>query len=151
MRELEKDTVESSEMVEQTFKFWFNDNEHIRSPFPDYIKTQLKADATQRFFEWVKGIKPEAKDELNDEMISEKFEEIIFETATGLIKTDDERITILYPFLPRLGDKMHKDDEADSVVIDRALLKEGDNSFMKINLENLDTKEKWDTKFELPL
>jgi len=42
---------------------------------------------------------------LNDESIGEKFEKIIFETATKLIKTEDERITIVYPFLPRLKDK----------------------------------------------
>ena len=40
--------------------------------------------------------------ELNDEAIAEKFEEIIFEAALPMILTEDERISILYPFLPRL-------------------------------------------------
>ena len=151
MKELESNTVESSEMVEETFKFWFNDNEHIRSPFPKYIHTQLKEESTQKFFEWATSLNPKAKDEMNDEMIGEKFEEFIFETATTLIKTDDERITVMYPFLPRLGDKLQKEGDTDSVVIDRALLKEGDHSYLKINLENLETKEKWDTKFDLPV
>lgn len=151
MKELDRDTVESSEMVEHTFKFWFNTNEHIRSPFPDYVKEQVKKDSTERFFEWVSGLNPKAKDEMNDEMVGEKFEELIFESALTLIKTDDERITIMYPFLPRLGDKLQKENDSDSVIIDRALLKEGDQSYLKINLENIDTKEKWETKFDLPV
>jgi len=151
MKELDSNTIESSEMVEETFKFWFNTNEHIRSPFPDYIKEQLKKDATQLFYEWASGLNPQAKDEMNDEMIGEKFEELIFESAIRLIKTDDERITIMYPFLPRIGDKINKENESDSVIIDRALLKEGDQSYLKINLENKETKEKWETKFDLPV
>lgn len=151
MKELESTSVEGSELVEQTFKFWFSDSEHIRSPFPEYIRQELKKVATERFFEWASSINPEAKDEMNDEMVGERFEEIIFEFATSLVKTDDERITILYPFLPRLGDKLQKENDTDSAVIDRALLKEGDHSFLKVSLENIETKEKWDTKFDLPV
>jgi len=151
MKELDNSTVESSELVEQTFKFWFSDNEHIRSPFPQYIRQELQSVATERFFEWANSTNPEAKDELNDEMVGERFEEIIFEFATTLVKTDDERITILYPFLPRLGDKLQKENDTDSVVIDRALLKDGDHSYLKVSLENIESKEKWETEFDLPV
>ncbi len=91
MKELEKNSIESSELVEQTFRFWFSDNEHIRSPFPNYIHSALRHLSTEGFYEWVNGLKPEAKDELNDEAIGEKFEEIIFENASKLVKTDDEK------------------------------------------------------------
>jgi len=151
MKELDSSTVESSELVEQTFKFWFSDNEHIRSPFPEYIRKELQSVATERFFEWANSVNPEAKDEMNDEMVGERFEEIIFEFATSLVKTDDERITILYPFLPRLGDKLQKENDTDSLVVDRAMLKDGDHSYLKVSLENIETKEKWDTKFDLPV
>ena len=151
MKELEYNTVESSELVDQTFKFWFSDNEHIRSPFPSYIHTELKELATDRFFKWASSVKPEAKEELNDEIIGEKFEEIIFEIATTLIKTDDEKITILYPFLPRVGDKIENPDEPESLVVDRALSKDGDHNFLNLTLEKVETKEKWETKFELPV
>lgn len=151
MKELDRNTVESSEMVEQTFKFWFNDNEHIRSPFPEYIRPELKAQATNLFFNWTQKLDDKAKDELNDEMIGEKFEEIIFETATNLIKTEDERITIVYPFLPRLGDKIEEEGKEHSVIIDRALKKEGDNNFLKLKLEKVDSKEKWETQMEVPI
>ncbi|MFP5469989.1 MAG: hypothetical protein ACLGGV_00175 [Bacteroidia bacterium] len=151
MKELDRHSVESSELVESTFDFWFSDNEHIRSPFPNYIRIELKVLATERFYQWVNGLKPEAKDELNDESVGEKFEEIIFETASELIKTEDERLTILYPFLPRTQDELTSDSGEKSVVVDRSIVKEGDNRFMKIILEKIDNKERWNTKFELPI
>ena len=151
MKELELGTVESSQMVEQTFKFWFADQGHIRSPFPDYVRVDLKRKATETFFTWANGINPKAKDELNDEIIGEKFEEIIFETASELVKTDDERITIHYPFLPRVGDALKNEGDSESSVVDRAIVKEGDTSYLKVFLENIASKDKWDTKFALPL
>lgn len=150
MKELEIDTVESSELVEQTFKFWFNDNDHIRSPFPDYIHRDLRVKATEKFFIWAKSLDPRAKDELNDEIIGEKFEEIIFEEACLLVKTDDERTTIYYPFLPRIGDQLEENGVAEGFVIDRAIYNEGDNKFLKLVFEKYETKEKWETSIELP-
>ena len=151
MKELDSSTVESSELVEQTFKFWFTDNGHIRSPFPTYIQNELKVLATERFYEWVNGLRPEAKDELNDEAVGEKFEEIIFETATTLIKTEDERITILYPFLPRLGDALKDENGNESTIVDRAITKEGDTNLLKVFCENTNGGEKWTTTFPLPI
>ncbi len=153
MIELDPTSVESSEMVEQTFKFWFTDNQHIRSPFPAYIQDDVKKISTKNFFNWASNLNPKAKDEVNDEVLSEKFEEFIFEAAADLVMTEDEKITIEYPFLPRLGDVIFEDVEnkkGESTIMDRALIKEGDDSFMRIKLEKIDSKEKWETKFELP-
>ncbi|MBD3637544.1 MAG: hypothetical protein HUJ25_09340 [Crocinitomicaceae bacterium] len=150
MKELVYNSLESSELVNQTFEFWFSDNEHIRSPFPSYIHNDLKRIATEKFFAWAKGLNPKAKDELNDEMVGEKFEEIIFESASHLVKTEDERITLLYPFLPRIGDPIQNEGEEESKVIDRKMVKEGDHSFLEVTLEKVAAKEKWKTRFELP-
>lgn len=153
MKALEPNTVESSEMVEQTFTFWFSDNEHIRSPFPEYIRPILKENAVEDFFKWVSNLNPKAKEEVNDEMIAEKLEEIIFETAMGLVHTEDEKITIQYPFLPRVDDEIRNNEEdmLISKIIDRTLTKEGDTKFLKVKLENVGDQQVWETKFELPL
>ena len=155
MKELDQNTIESVELVEQTFNYWFSDHEHVRSPFPDYIHYTLKEKSIELFFNWVSQLDPKAKDEINDQIISERFEEIIFETAIGLIKTEDERITILYPFLPRVGDPIQNETDNtsknESIVTDRNLVKEGDVSYLRIVLENAMTKENWETKFELPV
>lgn len=151
MKELDSTTVESSELVEQTFKFWFNDNEHIRSPFPSYVQPELKEKSTDLFYQWAVGLDPQSKDEMTDEEVGEKFEEIIFETASGLIKTEDERITILYPFLPRMGDNLNDEDGKKSTIVERELRKDGDHSMLKVVCNTIDTNEKWETEFELPL
>ncbi len=152
MKALEPNTVESSELVEQTFNFWFSDNEHIRSPFPEYIRPILKEKAVENFFKWVSNLNPKAKEEVNDEMIAEKFEEIIFETAMGLVHTEDEKITIQYPFLPRVDDEIRNNEEDIQIskIIDRTLTKEGDTKFLKVKLENVSNRQVWETKFELP-
>jgi hypothetical protein len=151
MKELDSTTVESSELVNQTFKFWFNDNEHIRSPFPTYIQSELREKAVKRFFDWAVGLDIEAKDELTDEEIGEKFEEIIFEMAIPMIKTDDEKITIMYPFLPRLGDSLNDDNQEESTIVDREIRKEGDTSLLRVVCKNSVSDSKWETQFELPL
>ena len=124
MKILENHTLESSEFVEETFAFWYTDDNHIRSPFPDYIQARLKIDATEKFYTWVNNLKPEAKDEMNDEIIAEKFEEIIFEAALPLISTEDERISILYPFLPRVGDELADEEKKASIIADRIIKKD---------------------------
>lgn len=154
MKELEPNTVESSELVEQTFKFWFTDNDHIRSPFPEYIRAILKEKAVEGFFKWVSNLNPKAKEEVNDEMIAEKFEEVIFEIAMGLVHTEDEKITIQYPFLPRLGDEISNNETDNpqlSKVTDRLIVKDGDTNYLKLKLENVTDQQVWETKFELPL
>ena len=139
MIELNPDSVESSELVEQTFRFWFTDQGHIRSPFPSYIQNELKLTATGKFDLWAANLNPAAKDEVNEEVVAEKFEEIIFETATNLVLTEDEKLTIQYPFMPRLDDKLNDADNPDkgeSKVVDRYILKEGDTSYMQMKMEN---------------
>jgi len=155
MKELDSSTVESSELVEQTFEFWFKGNEHIRSPFPDYIRAELKENSTRRFFEWASTLKEDAGKEINDTILGEKFEEIVFEAALGLVLTEDEKITINYPFMPRMGDAINNQDEGNqrgkSLIIDRSIQKEGDKVFLKVKLEGDASGEVWETKFELPV
>ena len=154
MKELEQGTVESSELVEATLNFWFADNEHIRTPFPEYIRPLLKEVATTKFYEWVSTLNSKAKDEVNDEIIAEKFEEIIFENAMLLVLTEDEKITIQYPFLPRLNDEIstsENKDEEKSKVVDRIMINENETPFLQVKLEKVESKKIWETKFQLPM
>ena len=153
MKELDPTSVESSELVEQTFEFWFNNKEHIRSPFPEYIRPELKEKSVKRFYDWTSSLESKASKEVNDTIIAEKFEEMIFEVAVGLVITEDEKLTINYPFMTRIGDEISDKKEGDteaSLITDRAVVKEGDQLFLKVKLEKVSSKEKWETKFELP-
>lgn len=142
-------TLINSEFIEEAFIFWFNDEDHIRSPFPDYIRPALKQKAIEKFSEWLEGVHQDAKDEFNDEMFAEKFEEILFEISLSLIQTEDERITILYPFLPRVNDKTAKDSQ-ESIIIERTIQVDGDFKSLLLTCLNSETNEKWTTSFELP-
>jgi len=150
MKELDPNEVESSEFVDQTFDFWFKGKDHIRSPFPEYIHSELKSTSVEQFYTWASGLDVKAKDEVDETIIAEKFEEIIFEVAMRLVLTEDEKITINYPFLPRISDEIEDNDNKGSLVIDRSYVKKGDNSFLKVCLERIISKEKWETEFELP-
>ena len=143
-----------NDMIEAAFNFWYSDKEHIRSPFPDYIREPLRMKALDKFFDWTKKISDKAKDEINDEIVAEKFEEILFETALPLVLTEDERLTIRYPFMMRIGDivnvKETPEAEATNKVIDRWFLKRGDFSYMKVKLENTSSGVVLEREFELP-
>lgn len=143
-----------AEMFEATFNFWFNDEKHIRSPFPLYIRDSLTKISIEKFLEWTTQIKDDAKKDLNDEILAEKFEEIIFENALKLVLTEDEKLTIKYPFLLRIDDRIFvkgvNEEEKESKVIDRFVIKKDDNVFLKVKLQNLSSGEKWETEFELP-
>jgi hypothetical protein len=148
MEELTPDSVAGSELLEAAFKFWFSDHEHIRSPFPQYIHTELKKLATNRFFEWAKELDAKAKEDLNEPLVAEKLEEVIFATAMDLVKTFDEKLTIRYPFLPRMGDLANRDGASAGKVVDRLTVRENDIEYMKLILESPEGS-RWDTKIEL--
>lgn len=142
------------EMIDAAFHFWLTDTQHLRSPFPIYIREQLKEKATAKFIDWANQISDKAKKEINDEILAEKFEEIIFECALKLVFTDDERLTIRYPFMPRKNDIIHDNNEksnhGECLVIDRIYYKKDDHAFLKVKLKSVASCEIWETEFELP-
>lgn len=148
------ENLDNTSLIEQTFEFWFSDHDHIRTPFPSYIHDQLKTEAVSKFYEWTSKLKEDARKEINDEIICEKFEEIIFETAIKLVSSDDERITINYPFMPRVGDKINQHLETNrsaSVVVSRTIIKEGDKTMLELKLREEGNNHLWETQFELPV
>ncbi len=142
------------EMIEAAFDFWFADRDHIRSPFPVYIRETLRLSAIDKFLSWSSQISEKAKKDINDEILAEKLEEIIFELALDMVLTEDEKLTIHYPFLARVGDVLEDKNApagaSESKIIDRWLVKREDNTFMKVKLKNTSLDEEWETEFELP-
>lgn len=142
------------EMITAAFDFWYSNNDHIRSPFPNYIQEELKLNATKKFLDWNAKISDKAKKDINDDILAEKLEEIIFDLAINMVITEDEKLTIRYPFMLRVGDiikvKDVPEDIAESSVIKRYYEKRNDNAFMRVQLQNIRSGEKWETEFELP-
>lgn len=154
MTEEKKPIPFEGEMIEEAFRFWFNDDSHIRSPFPQYIREELRMKTLDRFFDWTRNVPDKVAKDINDEIVAEKFEEILFETASGMVQTYDEKLTILYPFLPRLGDMIYEknlpEGESESTVVDRLHIKKEDHAFLKVKCRNNFSGKEWFTEFELP-
>lgn len=149
-----KEQLAESQMIQSTFEFWFSDHKHVRSPFPFYIHTEVKDKSVEFFLEWMGKLNPKANEEINEEIAQEKFEEILFQTASALVKTDDEVLTLRFPFLPRCGDPIDGGDldgrSGENIVQKRNLAQEGKDEFMEVSVKNTDSGEVWNTRFELP-
>ena len=144
--------LEGSEMMSAALDYWFADQGHVRTPFPVRIQAALRPIAIEKFGKWLKGLNEKAKTEVNDEILAEKFEEVLFESALGMVSDEEERITLLYPFLPRPGDQVTAPDAASgslSTVTSRKLTSEGDLKFMELHLQEAGGRE-WSTQFQLP-
>jgi hypothetical protein len=139
-----------SDFFDESFKFWFKDNEHIRTPFPENIQKKLKEKTFRIFMEWVYELTDKEKSDLENEEIAETFEMILFNQAMEMVEDNEQRITISYPFLPRPGDDVVDKEKGPSVVIAREMsVKEDEKKYLKLILENK-TKSRWETEFELP-
>ena len=149
--------IAQSAIMNNLFDFWFNDREHIRSPFPDYIQSTVKTKTIERAAKWLGNLNDSDKDKVTESDIVDKLESILFEEGLKAVRTEDEKITLLYPFLPRIDDLVMGNSFSDEnlptgeyTVIDRTLLKEGKQDFMKIIIKHNETGKRWETKVELP-
>jgi len=140
-----------SDFFEESFKFWFEDNESVRTPFPAEIRNELKKKTFRVFMEWVFELSDTEKSEMKSEEIVDTFEMILFNQAIELVKEDDEKITICYPFMPRLGDVVDDKEKGASKVVGRKLdVNKDEKKYLKIQLKKEDIVEEWEAEFELP-
>lgn len=144
------EVVRESPALHETIAFWFKDQDHIRSPFPPGIRKELTELAALRFHKWVNLLDPKAQGEVDNEVIGEKIEEIIFTCAMELVGDPEQRITIGYPFMPRPGDPIRSADGAESTVIARKIEKEGKDAFLMVLARETGSGKEWSTRFELP-
>ncbi|MCF6358007.1 MAG: hypothetical protein L3J54_09405 [Draconibacterium sp.] len=140
-----------SDFFEESFKFWFEGNEHIRTPFPKKIQEDLKEKTFRVFMEWVFELSEKEKTKLENEEIVETFEMILFNQAMDLVSDEDHKITICYPFLPRLGDVVDDKEKGASKVIGRKLdVNKDEKKYLKVKLKSETVLQEWETEFELP-
>jgi hypothetical protein len=139
------------EFFEEAFKFWFKDNEQIRTPFPEKIQPELREKTFRIFMEWVTELSEEEKSKQGNGEIAEVFEMILFNQAIGLVEDEDQKITICYPFLPRSGDVVDDKERGSCKVIERQIdVKEDNKKYLKLNLKSDSDSVEWETEFELP-
>lgn len=147
---LSKQNYIEREMIDVSLEFWFKDHDDIRSPFPDYIKSDLKVSAVEKFVNWANKLTPEGRKEINDEILLERFEEVLFEEALTMVMSEDEKITVKYPFMLRIGDQVAAGEKPASEVVAREIVRENDTAYLKVTFSAMDSAEVWDSSFELP-
>jgi hypothetical protein len=139
------------DFFDASFKFWFRNSEQIRTPFPEKIQPELRELTSRIFVEWILELSDEEKSKLVNEEIAEVFEMFLFNQALGLVAEEEQKITICYPFLPRVGDVVEDKSRGSSIVNKRHIdVKEDNKKYLKLNLKSELASVEWETEFELP-
>ena len=140
------------ELIDTACGFWFNDHDHVRSPFPKAIQAQLKENAQREYLCWLRNLTATDRDEVTDDELVTVFEQLLFAEALKLVgeKDKDLLMTIHYPFMPRLGDKVNDAQRGPSTVVKRELKKNEDNLLcMVVFLDSATTGDTWQTEFSV--
>ena len=157
MNRIPENVEDANDLVDAALNFWLKGNGPIRSPFPSYIHKKIQKEPRERFLDWLNNLDSKTKKQLSDELLVEKFELILFEISLGLVKTEDEKITIKYPFLPRTNDPVqttvknhNKSRKVRGTIIERELIKEKNQPYLKVKCLDNESEYTWETKFKLP-
>jgi hypothetical protein len=132
--------------LSEGFAFLLDDNPELRSPFPAYTHDALIQNSFQRIMHWAFE---QDKKNVTDEILSTVFQGIVFEEGQKLVATDDERLTIAYPELPRIGDTTSIPDKGNYKISRRHLYQKDDALWLKIFLQNTLTGHLMETEFEI--
>ena len=140
----------NSGFIDHAFNFWFTDSEHIRSPFPAKIKDELRKNTEGLFFEWVFNLTDKDKSEITEQEVVEMFETILFNEAIKLVDNEDGKLTILYPFMPRTGDKVNHPQYNTGTIKERQTIVSKENKkILHLTVESDINEQVWDLEFEL--
>jgi hypothetical protein len=150
-----KESLEYTKLIVETrflkpgFDYWFSNHEHIRTPFPLKIKEETKSNTTAIFMDWVEGLKQEEFDAMTDDEFAEMFETILFNEAIKLVENEDEKLTIIYPFLPRVCDIVNHQDYGKGKIIKRKEIIENNKKMFEVSVQSVSNDQIWKTQFEL--
>lgn len=145
------DKQAQADFVQSTIKSWYDREDHVRCPFPLYIRKELEKKALLSFQQWTQALDPSKKNEMPLQEFVEIFESILFHDATQLVSSEDEQLTILFPFMPRLGDSVKDSTHGFGTIITRKLeQKEGQKNKLTVSIASYKDQQTWQTSFELP-
>jgi hypothetical protein len=139
------------DFLEQSFRFWFIDHDHIRCPFPKALHHKIKENTSKIFLDLLSELNEKESEEMNDNMLVEMFEAILFNEAYKLTEDEDIKLTITYPFLPRLGDKVNDIVHGEGKIISRKeLITKENKKLFQLGISSDKSGHIWNTEFILP-
>lgn len=140
----------SSGFMETSLNYWFSNHEHIRSPFPAEIRDSLKENSCYVFTEWLKGLPENDRINMPENEFAEMFETFLFNEALKLVDDEDRKLTIIYPFMPRVGDTVnHGINGTGEVIGRRELVSAKNRKLFELTVLIRDSGKTWKTQFEL--
>ncbi len=147
-----------TDLIEAACAFWFNDNERVRTPFPEDIQPQVKEEARNEYMQWLENLTQEDKREVDDDELASTFEMFLFGAALKIVGEDDLDLvlTIHHPFMPRVGDAVDDATHGKSRILSRKLDQKGEedkNLYMVVTLQAEEAQEPgetWQTEFLIP-
>ena len=148
---LNEQTLIGQDFVEASFTNWLEDTEDYRCPFPERMRDELAQRTLRLFMEWIFQLKNPGA--ISGEELSVKFGEIIQTVGWSLAESEDEKLSISFPSLPRVGDSVTFRSPAGKVesngeILRRQLVKTEQGQEMRVTVL-LDTGEEYETGFEL--
>lgn len=150
-RRLKQQTLIGQDFVDAAFQYWLEDNGDYRVPFPLYMLDELRECTLRLFLEWTFQI--ENRDLITAESLGDKFAEIIQTVGRFLAQTDEDRLTIQYPGLPRPGDEVHvhisESETRIGNVMQRDMVEDQGKMKMRVRVRFLDTGEEWGTMLDI--
>ncbi|MBK7628745.1 MAG: hypothetical protein IPJ16_16380 [Bacteroidales bacterium] len=141
-----------SRFLNPGFDYWFSNHKHVRSPFKKDIETEVRKNTSIIFMEWIKGLENSGQEKTPDSEFAEIFENILFNEAMKLTDDDDQRLTISYPFMPRVGDIVRHKENGDGKIIERRVsVSESNRKMFEVTVSSISDSTVWKTQFEIPV
>lgn len=148
-RRLKQQTLIGKNFIEPAFRFWFEDREGFRSPFPPEIQAEI-FDATLRLLmEWSFALSDADRRSLSGRKMSDKLTEILFQVGLSLARSDEDRLSIRCPDLPRIGDHVDIKGRKPGTVAQRRLVERDGHLWAHITVRIGNGADFWDTEFDL--
>jgi hypothetical protein len=141
--------IVENKFLKPGFNYWFSNHEHIRTPFPAKIRELTQERTSAVFMDWVEGLHESELKNVSDDEFAEMFETILFNEAIKLVENEDEKLTIIYPFLPRIGDTVNHKDFGQGVIIERKEVMVENKKMFEISVQSGTDSQIWKTQFEL--
>lgn len=134
------------------FDYWFSNHKHVRSPFAKDIEPEVRKNTSIVFMEWIKGLESIELEKTPDSEFAEIFENILFNEAMKLTDDDDQRLTISYPFMPRVGDIVrHKENGGGKIIERKVSVSESNRKMFEVTVSSDNDSTVWKTQFEIPV
>ncbi len=148
---LNTQTLINQEFINLNFSYWLMDDKEAKTPFPPYMYEELQEKTFKEFMKWVFIVDDNDQD-ITEEELCEKFEEVIKDIAFKLAKNKDDILSIKYINYPAKGELVRIDRDGEKIIARTAFREEvyiNGKKYLKYLLQADGGKTTWEELYEL--